>query len=214
MNYINSIGAALTAGPLEEAEKAFAADKSDKNYVALGYARAIQAAEKITHFEDRKQALRRLNCGSVKRSKILGVDSPGAVMRMIKNLGPICMKKDYPDGRRAYRFPMPQGYKGSTPTAKVKELVARGGMFADSIHPCGIRKDGVWEYHFHAPKMHPVHADQVTFILDAPNELLLEWFAGEDIFLDPPNGDPGSHWVHLGVDLVAEHMRNRPRRHQ
>ena len=198
--------------------KAYELEKTDKNLLALGFTKAVVAAEKIQDFEARKAALRRLGCGSVKRSRVLGVDSPGSVVRLIGSLGPICVKKDHADGRHVYRFPMPMGFKGHTPTAQVKDLVSRGGMFADAIHPCSLRrKDGSWEYKLHAPKMHPVHAEQVTFIMDKENELLLEWFAGEDISLFPANGDVGDHWVHLGVDLVGEHLRARqgaPRHHR
>lgn len=211
-----SVGAVMNLGPLEAAEKAFAAEASDKNLIRLCYTRAIKEAESKDRYEDRKIALMRLSLGSVKRSKVAGVDSPNSVLDLIDELGSICMKKKHKDGRQVYRFPVPKIFKAVTPTATVKELKDLNIRYA--IYPDSIMENGNETFKLRSPNTDPIACDHLTFILTPEADLLLEWFAGEDITLLPPTSDLGTLWVHLGTDRLTwrphSHSSNNHPRYQ
>jgi hypothetical protein len=204
------IGAALNAAEVEAGKPVEVRAYTDTETVLHAFNYAVDIADKIKDPNQRKLALRRLCCGSIKRSKVRGVENAMAVQKLISSLGDVMGIHEQPNtGNAVFRFPVPQGYKAFTPMARVKDLVCRGGMFADSIHPCSLRKsDGKWEYKLHAPRIHPVSAEILTFVLSKDRKLLIEWFPGEDVTLWPASGDIGTQWVHLHVDLVGENIRS------
>jgi hypothetical protein len=165
--------------------------------------------------DQRSPALRALACGSVKRSRVENyvgaVSSPDHVRRLVCNLAGarVSTMIHRTTGNIVHRYLVPQGYKAFTPYVRAKELSGKGDLFEDAIKLCRIRTTTGWEMHFHAPKIRVRPAEVITFTIEKTSRFLLEWHAGEDITIWPPNNELGSHWVYLGADLVQSTIRDR-----
>lgn len=182
-----------------------------KATLIAAYKAAVLKARQLTFNNPRREALRKLFEGSVVGSEVTGVNSPEAVLELIQNLGEIHLTWKYPDGKWAFRFPLPSGYTGLTPTAQIKDLKLDPIKDKDKVQLYQVYQHKGVVYGWHAPKLRPIPAEQVTFLLSPDEQLLLEWFAGEDIYCVPATSDPGTAWVHLGRDMYREYQRTQQR---
>ncbi len=179
--------------------------------ILAGFKKLLDRTNLMPAGGEKDAALKRLYCGSIKRSKVVGVDSQVTVEKLISALGeplhnPVIQKGT---SNILYRFMVPQNYQAFTPIARMSELGARGLL--KLVEPCAIRTvvngEVNWVYKFHGPKIYPIKAEVLSFIMNGTQTELVEWYAGEDTTFVQQTADPGTHWVYLSVDLVAENIR-------
>lgn len=200
--------------PYKVAYKPETSTQSEKQIVLACIQKAAAELQSMPDNETTQQARKRLMWGSVKRSRVDGVNSLPTLLKFVSELAEPTLIILRPGTENPLlKFEVIPPWKAVTSLVRMKdlELETKGRAYPMDVHPCIIRKKGdtgiLWEHRLHAPKISPIPTEAVTFVLTPGWDNLVEWFAGEDTKLWEPNGDLGSQWVWLGVDLVAENIR-------
>lgn len=156
--------------------------------------------------------LKQLSLGRIRKSKVLGVQSPEKVEELIIDCAvatePLSVQP-HPRNERltVYRYAIPANWKAFGRCIRLGDLLGINHKFADFIEAVVVKRmvDGRTErsVKFQAPQLSPFQTNVVTFIYNEASDKLEDWFAGEDTTLFPVTSNENV-WVHCGVDLQSE----------
>lgn len=173
-----------------------------------GLGRSVGAAKE----RNDSTRLKQLSLGRIRKSKVLGVQSPEKVEELIIDCAvasePLSVQP-HPRNERltVYRYQLPAHWKAFGRCIRLGDLLGINHKFADFIEPVVVKRmvDGKQErsVKFQAPQLSPFQTNVVTFIYNEAEDRLEDWFAGEDTSLFPVNSNENV-WVHCGVDLQSE----------
>lgn len=159
------------------------------------------------------QRLKRLSLGCIKKSKVMGVNSPEAVKLLIQDCATATAPlSQHPHPRDAqltvYRFEVPPNWKAFGRCIRIGELLGLNSKFGEFVKtvPRGWAVSSGKAsrlVQFQAPQLSPFQTKVVTFVYNERNNKLQDWFAGEDPTSFPVVSNE-TVWVHCGVDLLLE----------
>ena len=109
------------------------------------------------------------------------------------------------------RFQLPHGYKAFMPYIRVRDLSAKGDLYKSGIKVARLHYNThrgiIVEHMLHAPDVRPEKSEYFTIFLYPEKTRVVEWYAGFDISLFPPDNTLDSQWVYLGGDLEFDNSR-------
>lgn len=187
--------------------------KSDIGVVVVDRLLAgLRASVELAIREKNPTRLKQLSLGRIRKSKVLGVQSPEKVEELIIDCAaatePMSVQP-HPRNEHltVYRFAVPANWKAFGRCIRLGELLGINHKFASFLETVVVKRtvDNRVErsVKFQAPQLSPFQTTVVTFIYNEANQRLEDWFAGEDPTLFPVNSNENV-WVHCGVDLLQE----------
>lgn len=157
--------------------------------------------------------LKQLSLGRIRKSKVLGVNTPEAVKLLIQDCAiataPLSQQPHPRDAQlTVYRYEVPVNWKAFGRCIRIRELLLMNSKFGTFVEQKLVPQtmpDGkvIRLVKFQAPQLSAFQTTVVTFIYNESTNRMEDWTAGEDITCFPVTSND-TVWVHCGVNLLFE----------